>query len=346
MTPDVHIPSASDKKANTLPSPRAMVDQFGRHITYVRLSLTDRCDLRCRYCMGERMTFLPRSEVLTLEELLALADVFIARGARRIRLTGGEPLVRRDAIDLIRAIGRRIGHGLDELTLTTNGTQLERFAGPLRDAGIRRINVSLDSRDADRFRHITRRGNLDQVLGGIAAAKAAGLQIRINMVALGGINDDEIGDMLGWCVEQGHDLALIESMPLGEPGADRVAERIELADVQHDLEQSFVLSPSAHRTGGPARYFDVAGSTTRLGLISPMSHNFCDGCNRIRVSATGTVYGCLGHEQKVELRDILRSGGATALQEALDQLLAGKPRRHDFDLERPHIARHMNLTGG
>lgn len=346
MTPDVHIPSASEKTANIPPSSGAMVDQFGRHITYVRLSLTDRCDLRCRYCMGERMTFLPRSEVLTLEELLELADVFIARGARRIRLTGGEPLVRRDAIDLIRAIGRRVGHGLDELTLTTNGTQLERFAGPLRDAGMRRINVSLDSRDADRFRHITRRGDLDQVLHGIAAAKAAGLRVRINMVALGGINDDEIEDMLGWCVEQGHDLALIESMPLGEPGADRVAERIELADVRRDLEQRFVLSPSAHRTGGPARYFDVAGSTTRLGLISPMSHNFCDGCNRIRVSATGTVYGCLGHEQKVELRDILRSGGAAALQNALDQLLAGKPRRHDFDLKRPHLARHMNLTGG
>jgi GTP 3',8-cyclase len=325
-----------------------MIDGFGRRITYVRLSVTDRCNLRCRYCMAERMEFLPRNQVLTFDEVEALADIFIARGVKRIRLTGGEPLVRKGIEVLVSRLGRRVGDGLDELTMTTNGTQLERFAGVLRDAGLRRINVSLDSRDPERFRHVTRGGDLAQVLRGIEAAAAAGLKIKINMVALKGLNEDEFAPMLHWCGERGFDLSLIETMPLGDVEEDRTAHYLPLGDVRARLEREFRLTPSLARTAGPARYFEVDGLGIRLGLITPLSNNFCDGCNRIRVTADGTVYGCLGHDQKVELRQLLRSGGAGAVDRALDELLAGKPERHRFRIEaaRPAVTRHMSVTGG
>ena len=325
-----------------------LIDAFGRRITYVRLSVTDRCDLRCRYCMAEVMSFQPRRDVLSFEEIVVLADILIARGVRRIRLTGGEPLVRRDVGDLIARLGTRLGAGLDELTMTTNGTQLARYAAHLHAAGVRRINVSLDSRDPDRFRYITRHGDVGQVLDGIAAAARVGLRIKINMVALKGLNEDEIAPMLRWCAAQGHDLTLIETMPLGAVEEDRTEYYLPLDAVKADLDRDFALAPSASRTGGPARYFEVGESGVRLGLITPLTNNFCTGCNRIRVAATGTVYGCLGHDQKVELRDLLRSGGAAAVDAALDRLIAGKPRGHDFhiDAPRPAVARHMSVTGG
>ncbi len=326
-----------------------LVDSFGRRISYVRISVTDRCDLRCRYCMAERMQFLPRREILSLEEIAALADIFIDRGVRKIRLTGGEPLVRRGILDLAAAIGKRIGSGLEELTLTTNATRLDRFAAGLHAAGVRRVNVSLDSRRADRFAHVTRGGELDQVLRGIEAARHAGLAVKINMVALAGVNEGEIADMLHWCGGQGYDLTLIETMPLGEVEEDRTEHYLPLDRVLRALEQSFVLTPSLKRTGGPARYYEVAGLGIRLGLITPLTNNFCDSCNRIRVAATGTVYGCLGHDQKVELRQALREGGAKQVNELLDRLLAGKPRRHDFQIApsaAPALARHMSVTGG
>jgi cyclic pyranopterin phosphate synthase len=325
---------------------RNMVDSFGRRITYIRLSVTDRCDLRCRYCMAEHMQFLPKRDILTLEEMVELADIFIARGVRRIRLTGGAPLMRRGIDELVDALGARLGRGLDELTMTTNGTQLTGQAQRLRQAGIRRINVSLDSRREDRFRHITRHGDLGQVLAGIAAAAAAGLAVKINMVGLKGLNEDEIEDMLRWCASRGFDLTLIETMPLGEVEEDRSVYYLPLDEVRRRLETRFVLVPSLHRTGGPARYYETEG--IRLGLITPLTGNFCEGCNRIRVAATGTVYGCLGHDQKVELRDLLRAGGAEAVDAALDRLIAGKPRGHDFaiDAPQPAVQRHMSVTGG
>ena len=325
-----------------------MIDGFGRRITYVRMSVTDRCDLRCRYCMAEHMTFVPRKDVLSLEEIVELADIFIGRGVKRIRLTGGEPLVRKGIDMLIPELGRRIGNGLDELTMTTNGTQLERHARMLFGAGVRRINISLDSRDAERFRHITRRGDLGQVLAGIEAAAAAGLKVKINMVALKGLNEDEIGPMLRWCGSEGYDLTLIETMPLGEVEEDRTEHYLPLSEVREQLERDFRLIPSLARTGGPARYYEVEGLGIRLGMITPLTHNFCDGCNRIRVAATGTVFGCLGHQQRVELRDILRGGGAQAVDEALERLLTGKPKGHQFRIEdaKPAVSRHMSVTGG
>lgn len=293
------------------------------------------------------MQFLPRRDILTLEEMATLADLLIGRGVRKIRLTGGEPLVRKGVMELVRMLGRRIGTGLDELVLTTNGTRLERFAAEMHEAGIRRINVSLDSRRAERFAHITRGGDLNQVLRGIDAALTAGLDVKINMVALAGINQDEIEDMLRWCAAMAVDLTLIETMPLGEVEEDRTGNYLPLDVVKHQLEQQFLLLPSTKRTGGPARYFEVPELRLRLGLITPLTNNFCDGCNRIRIAATGTVYGCLGHDQKIELRDALRSGSTKVVDELLGQLLAGKPRRHDFHIGgAPAVARHMSVTGG
>jgi len=327
---------------------RGLVDSFGRRVSYVRLSVTDRCDLRCRYCMAEKMQFLPRREILSFEEIVTLADLFIARGVKRIRLTGGEPLVRRDIETLVGRLGERIGRGLDELTLTTNGTRLAMFARDLRAAGVRRVNVSLDSRRSDLFRYITRHGDMDQVLGGIEAATAAGLRVKINMVALRGLNDNEIEEMLLWCAGQGHDLTLIETMPIGEVEEDRTCHYVPLDAVKRRLEGKFKLTPTISRTGGPARYFEVGDLGIRLGLITPLTGNFCDGCNRIRVAATGTVFGCLGQDQKVELRDLLRSAGPAAVDAAFDLLMAGKPKGHDFHIEapRPAVARHMSVTGG
>ena len=331
------------------PTAEALVDSFGRRISYVRLSVTDRCDLRCRYCMAEHMAFAPRGELLTLDEIETLAGLLIARGVRRIRLTGGEPLVRRGVERLIAGLGARIGDGLDELTLTSNGTQLARFAPVLRDAGVRRVNVSLDSRDSERFAHITRGGALAQVLAGIAAARDAGLAVKINMVALKGINEDEIAAMLAWCGAEGHDLTLIETMPLGDVEGDRSAHFLPLDLVKARLEEQFALIPSLHRSGGPARYFEVAGLKVRLGLIAPLSANFCDGCNRIRVTATGRIYGCLGHDQHVDVRALLREEGEAGVARALDLLLAGKPKGHDFRIApgaAPAVARYMSATGG
>jgi GTP 3',8-cyclase len=321
-------------------------DGYGRRIDYVRLSLTDRCDMRCRYCMAEDMTFLPRSEVLSLEEIVDLTHRFVARGVKRIRLTGGEPLARRGALQVAAGIGKLIGHGLDELTLTTNATRLAEFAEPLHDAGIRRINVSLDTRDPDRFRYITRQGDLDRVLGGIAAAKAAGLAIKINMVALKGFNEDEIESMLIWCGDQGFGLSLIETMPLGRIDDDRTDRFLPLTAVQDALDAKYTLVPSDKKTGGPARYWMVPELGATLGLISPLTRNFCDNCNRIRVSASGQLYMCLGHEDKVDLRAALRSGDPGAVDDAVDLALRLKPRRHDFDLTTPATTRHMSVTGG
>lgn len=343
MTAGMSLGGVSGPKVDS----NGLVDSFGRRITYVRLSVTDRCDLRCRYCMAERMQFLPRRDILTFEEMTALADILIAREVRKIRLTGGEPLVRKGVMGLVRELGRRLQSGLEELALTTNGIRLERFAGELTDAGVRRINVSLDSRRPERFGHITRGGDLGQVLRGIDAALNSGLAVKINMVALAGINEDEIEDMLRWCAAMGIDLTLIETMPLGEVEEDRTSHYLPLDAVRRRLEERLTLLPTTRRTGGPARYFDIPELGARLGLITPLTNNFCEGCNRIRIAATGTVYGCLGHDQKVELRDALRSEGIQAVSRLLDTLLAGKPRRHDFRIgAAPAVARHMSVTGG
>ena len=327
-------------------SAETMSDGFGRRIDYVRMSLTDRCDLRCRYCMAEDMTFLPRSEILSLEEIVALARRFVARGVKRIRLTGGEPLVRRGAIDVIRAIGAMVGQGLDELTLTTNGTRLREFAPAIAAAGVRRINVSLDSRDPARFRDITRHGDVAQVLDGIDAADASELAIKINMVALKGVNEDEIAPMLRWCGERGFGLSLIETMPLGQVEGDRTDRFLSLLVVKDWLDAEFGLVPSTKRTGGPARYWTAPSIGATLGLISPLTQNFCESCNRIRVSAAGQLYMCLGHEDHVDLRAALRSGDPRDVDNAVDTALRLKPRRHDFDLSTPATVRHMSVTGG
>lgn len=327
-----------------------LADSFGRRISYLRLSVTDRCDFRCRYCMSERMQFLPKREILSLEELAALADAFIARGIRRIRLTGGEPLVRRGIEDLVRTIGRRIGDGLDELTITTNGSQLRQHASALADAGVRRINVSLDSLDPDRFGFITRGGNLATVLDGIVAARDAGLAVKINMVALKELNEGEIESMLRWCAAEGHDLTLIETMPLGEVEDDRTDRYLPLDGVRRDLEQRFTLSPIDYRTGGPARYVRVEELDAKLGLITPLTNNFCDGCNRVRVTATGQIYMCLGHDDRLDLRRALREGEPGEIDRLLDQAMRMKPERHAFRIDTPGAApavtRHMSVTGG
>jgi len=328
-----------------------LIDQFARRISYLRLSVTDRCDLRCAYCMPERQTFLPKAEVLTLEELYDLALGFIDRGITKLRITGGEPLVRRDVIDLIRALGRRVGNGLDELTLTTNGMRLAEFADDIAAAGVRRINVSLDTLQRDRFASLTRRDSLAQVLEGIAAARAAGLKVKLNTVALKGINENEIAELIAWGHGQGYEVTLIEVMPLGEVDEDRFDHYLPLSVVREDLERRWTLTPSGHRTGGPARYFDIAETGGRLGLITPLTNNFCDGCNRIRVTATGQLYACLGGSERVDLRAALRSADpATAIAEALDIAMKIKPERHHFVIDRPGgapaLARHMSMTGG
>ena len=324
----------------------ALIDRHGRTITYLRVSVTDRCDLRCRYCMAEEMTFLPRNALLELDEIATIAERFIARGVTKIRLTGGEPLMRGGMIGLAQRLGGQIGHGLDELTLTTNATHLAKHAEGLRATGIRRINVSLDSLDSDNFRYITRHGDLSQVLGGIAAAKAAGLAIKINMVALKGLNEHEIAPMLAWCVEHGHDLSLIETMPLGAIDEDRADRFLPLIAVFDRLSETFDLTRDAHRTGGPARYWRVGASTTRLGLISPLTANFCDGCNRVRLTTEGRLYSCLGHDDQVDLKAALRED---RLDAAIDEAVAIKPARHDFRITpgaAPAVGRHMSVTGG
>ncbi|MEM6909763.1 MAG: GTP 3',8-cyclase MoaA [Pseudomonadota bacterium] len=328
-----------------------LVDTFQRRITYLRLSVTDRCDLRCTYCMPERMKFLPRRDLLTLEELYQLATGFIDRGVSKIRITGGEPLVRRDIADLFTALGRRLGHGLEELTLTTNATQLENHADTLARAGVRRVNISLDTLDRDRFRTLTRSDALPQVLKGIDAASAAGLKIKINTVALKGTNEDELPELISWAHSRGHDVTLIEVMPLGEIEEDRVDQYLPLNTVYERLGQRWDLRASAYKSGGPARYFEIAETGGRLGLITPHTGNFCDGCNRLRVTATGQLHPCLGGTEQVDLRAALRSEAPERrLGEALSEAMRIKPERHHFDMtERgadPAVARHMSLTGG
>ena len=326
-----------------------MTDGLGRQISYLRISVTDRCDLRCRYCMAEKMQFLPRNEVLSLEEIALLADMFVARGIRRIRLTGGEPLVRRDIGDLVRRIGRHLGEGLDELTLTTNGTRLSDHATLLADAGVRRINVSLDTRDPDRFAQITRGGRIAQVFEGLDAARAAGLAVKINMVALKGVNEDEILPMLRWCDAQGFDLTLIETMPLGETGEDRTDHYLPLTQVAAMIDAHHRLTSVPDRTGGPARYHGAQGLNARLGLITPLTRNFCADCNRIRMTCEGKIFMCLGHEDHVDFKAALRSGGIEAVEPLVDRALRLKPAAHDFrigaDLA-PATRRHMSVTGG
>jgi cyclic pyranopterin phosphate synthase len=333
-------------------SPSPLIDRFARRITYLRLSLTDRCDLRCSYCMPERMTFLPRAEVLTLEELHEVALAFIARGVRKIRLTGGEPLVRRDMMQLVRALGRKLDDGsLDELTLTTNGTRLAEFADDLAAAGVKRINVSLDTMDRTKFAELTRRDSLPQVLEGIAAAKAAGIKVKLNAVALKGINEHELPDLIAWAHGEGHAVTLIEVMPLGEVEGDRFDHYLPLDAVRRDLEARWTLTASDARTGGPARYVDIAETGGRLGLITPLTGNFCEGCNRVRVTATGQLFMCLGGEGKVDLRAALRSENPeAALADAFARAMGEKPERHAFVIDKPGaapaLARHMSMTGG
>lgn len=329
------------------PAPR-LVDRHGRTISYLRISVTDRCDLRCRYCMAEQMTFLPKSAILSLEEIAVIAERFIARGITKIRLTGGEPLVRRDVGQLVTRLGRQIGAGLEELTLTTNGNALAQHAATMVAAGIRRINVSLDSLDPATFRYITRHGDVARVTAGILAARDAGLAVKINMVALRGLNDDQIASMLDWCIAERLDLTLIETMPLGQIDEDRTDRFVPLTAVFDDLAAHFALRPDPHRSGGPARYWRVGDTGTRLGLISPLTANFCDTCNRVRLTTEGVLYTCLGHDDHVDLKTILRQDGVDGLDAALDAALARKPARHDFDIAapRPAVARHMSVTGG
>ncbi len=330
-----------------------MIDPFGRRISYLRVSVTDRCDLRCVYCMAEDMTFLPKREVLTLEELDRLCGAFIDLGVEKIRLTGGEPLVRRGVIGLIRNLGARIGGGgLQELTITTNGTQLPKMADDLYAAGVRRINVSLDTLDPAVFKAVTRWGEIGQTLDGLFAAKAAGLAVKINAVALKGVNEGEYDRMLAWCGEHGFDLTLIETMPLGDISGDRMDQYLPLSVVRDRLRAHWTLEATDYRTGGPARYYTVKETGRRIGFITPMTHNFCESCNRVRLTCTGTLYMCLGQEDAADLRQVLRdpNAGEAGLRSAIEAAMLRKPKGHDFVIERrqakPAVARHMSVTGG
>lgn len=326
-----------------------LVDTHGRAITYLRISVTDRCDLRCRYCMAEHMTFLPRDRVLSLEEIALIAGRFVDRGITKIRLTGGEPLVRRGVDMLAGELGKLFGRGLEELTLTTNGTRLPEHAATLHAAGVRRVNVSMDTLDPEVFRFITRHGDVEQVKRGIFAARDAGLQVKINAVALKGLNEDSLPDLLAWCGEHGFDLTLIETMPMGEIAEDRTDRFVPLGAMLDRLGSRFTLARDPHRTGGPARYWRVGEFGTRLGLISPLTANFCDGCNRVRLTTEGRLYMCLGQDDQVDLKAALRDGGPDALDEALDRAMLAKPKGHDFRIAAgaaPAVSRHMSVTGG
>ncbi|WP_407047912.1 GTP 3',8-cyclase MoaA [Methyloraptor flagellatus] len=329
-----------------------LVDPFGRAISYLRVSVTDRCDFRCVYCMAEDMTFLPKRDVLSLEELDRLCSAFIARGTRRLRLTGGEPLVRKDIMTLVRSLSRHLQTGaLDELTLTTNGSQLARYAAELKDAGVERINVSLDTLDPDRFKAITRWGDFNKVMAGIDAAQAAGIHVKLNAVALKGVNEDEIETMIRFAHGRGMDITLIETMPLGDIDGDRTDQYLPLSVVRARLMDRFTMTDDAHKTGGPARYVRVAETGGRLGFITPMTHNFCESCNRVRVTCTGTLYMCLGQDDAADLRKPLRASESDeALNAAIEEAISRKPKGHDFIIDRrtarPAVARHMSVTGG
>lgn len=329
-----------------------LIDPFARPITYLRVSVTDRCDFRCVYCMAEHMQFLPKADLLTLEELDRLSTAFIGLGVRKLRITGGEPLVRRGIMGFFRNVSRHLGNGLDELTLTTNGSQLARHAAELADIGVRRVNVSLDTLDADKFAAITRWGRLAQVLEGIRAATAAGLRVKINAVALKGVNDSELFDLVQWCGDEGHDLTFIEVMPMGEMGEeDRLDQYWPLSDLRARLAERFTLLDLAERTGGPARYVRLAQTGQKIGFITPLTHNFCESCNRVRVTCTGELFMCLGQEDNADLRAPLRaSADDEALRQTIRAAIARKPKGHDFDYSRQGVAgqmtRHMSHTGG
>jgi len=332
--------------------PRPLIDPFARAITYLRVSVTDRCDFRCVYCMSEHMTFLPKAELLSLEELDRLCSAFIAKGVTKLRLTGGEPLVRRGIMTLVSSLSRHLRSGaLSELTLTTNGSQLEKYAAELKDLGVRRINVSIDTLDPDKFRAITRWGDLGKVLAGVDAAQKAGLKVKINAVALKGINEDELADMTAWAHGRGMDLTLIEVMPLGETGESRLDQYLPLSLARARLAERYSLVDIDYRTGGPARYVEVKETGGRLGFITPLTHNFCESCNRVRVTCTGTLYMCLGQNDAADLRAPLRASESdTPLFAAIDEAIGRKPKGHDFVIDREHqrpaVARHMSVTGG
>ena len=342
--------------AGEQPSPveisRPLVDPFGRAISYLRVSVTDRCDFRCVYCMSEDMTFLPKRDLLTLEELDRVCTVFVDKGVRKLRITGGEPLVRRGIMGLFASLSRHLRSGaLEELTLTTNGSQLARYAGELAGYGVRRVNVSLDTLDPEKFRSITRWGHFSAVKNGIDAAKAAGLRVKINAVALKGVNEDEIESLLAWAHAGGMDLTLIEVMPLGEIEPARVDQFLPLSVVRARLSERYTLTDVAERTGGPARYVRVEETGGRLGFITPMTHNFCESCNRVRLTCTGKLYMCLGQEDAADLRTPLRaSEGNERLEQAIEAAIARKPKGHDFVIDRrrnrPAVGRHMSVTGG
>jgi cyclic pyranopterin phosphate synthase len=338
-------------EANALTQP-ALVDRFGRAVTYLRVSVTDRCDFRCVYCMSENMTFLPRRELLTLEELDRLCSAFVARGVNKLRLTGGEPLVRKNIMWLIERLARHLEDGgLKELTLTTNGSQLKRFASDLKAAGVGRINLSLDTLKPERFRAITRWGDFATVMAGLEAAEAAGLKVKINTVALKGTNEDEIDDLIRFAHRRGHDLTLIETMPMGEVEGNRTDQYLPLSIVRARLMDRWTLEDTPFSSGGPARYVRIAETGGRLGFITPLTHNFCESCNRVRLTCTGTLYMCLGQEDAVDLRAPLRASEDDALvNAAIDRAMALKPKGHDFVIDRPGgkpaVARHMSVTGG
>ncbi|CUX19284.1 MULTISPECIES: GTP 3',8-cyclase MoaA [Agrobacterium tumefaciens complex] len=346
------FPGSLEKAKTLMENSTPMVDPFGRAITYLRVSVTDRCDFRCTYCMSEHMTFLPKKDLLTLEELDRLCSVFIARGVRKLRLTGGEPLVRKNIMSLVRNLGRHVQTGaLDELTLTTNGSQLAKFAAELADCGVRRINVSLDTLDRDKFRHITRWGDIDRVMEGLDAAQAAGIKVKLNAVALKDFNDAEIPDLMRFAHGRGMDLTVIETMPMGEIEEDRTDRYLPLSQLRADLEKSFTLIDSDYQTGGPARYVTVKETGGRMGFITPMTHNFCESCNRVRLTCTGTLYMCLGQDDAADLRTALRASDSDAyLSSAIDEALLRKPKGHDFIIDRTHnrpaVSRHMSVTGG
>ncbi|CAN7185404.1 GTP 3',8-cyclase MoaA [Phenylobacterium sp. LjRoot219] len=332
-------------------APTPLVDGFGRKVSYLRLSVTDRCDLRCVYCMAEHMVFLPKAELLTLEELDRVAATFVGLGTRKLRITGGEPLVRKGLMDLIRSLSRHLASGaLDEVTLTTNGTRLAEFAGELAAAGVKRINVSLDSRKPELFKTLTRGGDVAKVLAGIEAAQAAGLKVKINAVALAHDNAAELPELIAWAHGQGLDITLIETMPMGEIDADRTDQYLSLAAVRRELESFWTLSDLSMSTGGPARYVRVEETGGRLGFITPLSHNFCEACNRVRLTCTGTLHTCLGQEDATDLRAVLRAGASDAeLEEVIRNGILAKPKGHDFKIARaagPSVSRHMSTTGG
>jgi cyclic pyranopterin phosphate synthase len=334
------------------PLSSSMIDPFGRTITYLRVSVTDRCDLRCFYCMSEDMTFLPKADLLTLEELDRLCSAFIAKGVKKLRLTGGEPLVRRNVMSLVRSLSRHLTSGaLGELTLTTNGTQLAKHAQELADCGVRRINVSLDTLDPQKFRAITRWGEIDKVLEGIEAARAAGLAVKINAVALKNLNEDEIPSLIEWAHGNGMALTLIEVMPMGEIGEGRLDQYVPLSLVRARLAKQYTMTDLPDDTGGPARYVRISETGGKLGFITPMTHNFCESCNRVRITCTGTLHTCLGQEDASDLRRPLRaSGDDELLSAAIDRAIGTKPKGHDFIIDRRHnrpsVSRHMSVTGG